>query len=237
MITLWWGKQEKLYGNHCWPLPLKCRLATLQTRASNPVGSLPTRSKSVGALPEWVSINNCPNKALIQNANISSLFSMWNSHWCKWKYHVCRQCKRYLQHGSREGILPAVLRNLNHSSSSRTSGCGKKKKKSCTFSVWESHHPPSQNLLNWNRAVFQLPSWRSEETWWVLHGDREWGLSNKISYFLCVNKSVRIFLNDLSLVLYLRNAAFLMLMCRHADFSTTFITLWTGIQYPPLCQS
>lgn len=112
-----------------------------------------------------------------------------------------------------------------------------KKKKSCTYSVWESHHPPSQNLLNWNRAVFQLPSWRSEETWWVLHGDREWGLSNKISYFLCVNKSVRIFLNDLSLVLYLRNAAFLMLMCRHADFSTTFITLWTGIQYPPLCQS
>lgn len=112
-----------------------------------------------------------------------------------------------------------------------------KKKKSCTYSVWESHHPPSQNLLNWNRVVFQLPSWRSEETWWVLHGDREWGLSNKISYFLCVNKSVTIFLNDLSLVLYLRNAAFLMLMCRHADFSTTFITLWTGIQYPPLCQS
>lgn len=129
MITLWWGKQEKLYGNHCWPLPLKCHLATLQTRASNPVGNLRTRSKSVRALPEWVSINNCPNKALIQNANISSLFSMWNSHWCKWKYHVCRQCKRYLQHGSREGILPAVLRNLNHSSSPRTSGCGKKKKK------------------------------------------------------------------------------------------------------------
>lgn len=112
-----------------------------------------------------------------------------------------------------------------------------KKKKSCTYSVWESHHPPSQNLLNWNRAVFQFSSWKSEETWWVLHGDREWGLSNKISYFLCVNKSVRIFLNDLSLVLYLKNAAFLMLMCRHADFSTTFITLWTGIQYPPLCQS
>lgn len=161
---------------------------------------------------------------------------MWNSHWCKWKYHVCRQCKRNLQRGSREGILPAVLRNLNHSSSSRTPGCSKKKKMLHIFCV-RITHPPSQNLLNWNRAGFQLPSWRSEETWWVLHGDREWGLSNKISYSLFVNKSVRIFLNDLSLALYLRNAGFLMLMCRHTDFSTTFITLKTRIQYLPLWQS
>lgn len=121
MIALWWGKQQKLYGNHCWPLP------TLQTRDSNPVGSSPTRSKSTGTLSMWVSINKCPNKALIQNVNISSLFSMWNSHWWKWKYHVCRKCKRYLQHGSRERILPAVLQNLYHSYSSRTPGCGKKK--------------------------------------------------------------------------------------------------------------
>lgn len=156
MITLWWGMKEKLYGNYCWPLPLKCHLPTLQTRDSNPVGSSPTRSKSVGALPKWVSISKCPNKALIQNANISSLFSMWNSHWWKWKYHVCRKCKRYLQHGSRERILPAVLRNLNHSYSSRTPGCGEKK--NCTYSVWELHHPPFQNFLDWNRVIFQLPT-------------------------------------------------------------------------------
>lgn len=73
------------------------------------------------------SIKKCPNKAVIQNANISSLFSMWNSHWWKWKYHVCRKCKRCLQHGSRERILPVVLWNLNHLYSSRTSGCGIKK--------------------------------------------------------------------------------------------------------------
>lgn len=81
------------------------------------------------------SIKKCPNKAVIQNANISSLFSMWNSHWWKWKYHVCRKCKRCLQHGSRERILPVVLWNLNHLYRSRTSGCGIKKKIIYTFCV------------------------------------------------------------------------------------------------------
>lgn len=160
---------------------------------------------------------------------------MWNSHWCKWKYHVCRQCKRYLQHGSREGILPAVLWNLNHSSSSRTPACRKKKKKVAHI-LCENH--TIHHLKTFWTGIGLLFNCQAEEAK-KLDGfctvtENE---VYQISYSLFVNKSIRIFLNDLSSVLYHRNAAFLMLMCRHTDFSTTFITLWTRIPYPPLCQS
>lgn len=157
------GKARKIVWLSLLTPAIKMPFSNSSNQGFKPSGQLANKIKVSGSSAQ-VSTNKCPNKALIQNANISSLFSMWNSHWCKWKYHVWRQCKRYLQRGSREGILPAVLRNLNHSPSPRTPGCRKKKKKSCTYSVWESHHPPSQNLLNWNRAVFsiaKLKKWRN----------------------------------------------------------------------------